>query len=213
MHCKFRFAEHILPPNRIYKSPKINEAVKLMTIHASKGLEFPFVYCPNIVRAFNNRDASGNYIVSKDFGILLPKNRTDDYSKNFVYELFKQKETSKGLSEYMRLFYVQLTRATSKIIFISPKGSGDSYESIDIPTVNRTILTKTAPNSKGEMETKIVSPKTFNDFLNYAGKDFLKKKKQMTFSFATFFFLPKVGAQKYNTLVCYLLNFSLLKKK
>ena len=152
-----------------------DNAVKLMTIHASKGLEFPFVYCPNIVRAFNNRDASGNYIVSKDFGILLPKNRTDDYSKNFVYELFKQKETSKGLSEYMRLFYVQLTRATSKIIFISPKGSGDSYESIDIPTVNRTILTKTAPNSKGEMETKIVSPKTFNDFLNYAGKDFLKK--------------------------------------
>ena len=40
-----------------------------------------------------------------------------------------------------------------------------------------------------------------------------KKKRQMTFSFATFFFLPKVGAQKYNTLVCYLLNFSLLKKK
>lgn len=152
-----------------------DNAVKLMTIHASKGLEFPFVYCPNIVRGFNNRDAKGNYIVSKDFGILLPKNRTDDYSKNFVYDLYGQKETSKGLSEYMRLFYVQLTRATTQIIFICPKGSGDSYESIDIPTVNRTILTRTAPNSKGEMVTKIVSPKSFNDFLNYAGRGFLAK--------------------------------------
>lgn len=37
-----------------------------------------------------------------------------------------------------------------------------------------------------------------------------KQKKPLTFSFATFFFLPKGSSQKYNTLVCYLLNFSLL---
>ena len=103
----------------IQEGKQTDNAVTLMTIHKSKGLEFPVVYFPGLNKEFNFSDTEGYYQVDKRLGIQLPYP-----SMNFKYSIFKalivDKERKETISEYIRLFYVALTRTKEKIIFVYP---------------------------------------------------------------------------------------------
>ncbi|MCQ2800058.1 MAG: UvrD-helicase domain-containing protein [Bacilli bacterium] len=152
------------------------DAARIMSIHASKGLEFPIIYCPHNKRKLSKSSTAGLYLVSNKYGVLLPKNRTDERSDNFLYNLIKKEDAEKGLSEYMRLFYVELTRASDQIIFLLPKEEGSEYKSFAIPSLNRTILARKKTKEGKSDEYSLVNPNTFADFINLLGPDFLGKK-------------------------------------
>ncbi len=94
-----------------------DNAVKLMTIHKSKGLEFPFVYYPGLTKGFNMVETKGMYQYSKTYGIQLPYPEAA-YARPIFADLILNEEKEAILSEQMRLWYVALTRAKEKIMLV-----------------------------------------------------------------------------------------------
>lgn len=102
------------------KTVTANEnVVRIMSIHKSKGLEFPIVFVAHIHKQFNESDEMGKYITHKKYGIAVkyidPILRLRQ--KTIAQSLIAQKIHEEMLAEEMRLLYVAMTRAKSKLIF------------------------------------------------------------------------------------------------
>ncbi|GAP02355.1 ATP-dependent helicase/nuclease subunit A [Fructobacillus pseudoficulneus] len=98
-----------------------DETVALMTIHGSKGLEFPIVILPELEKEFNTMDLKGDFLVQKDAGVGLDfvephaKVKLPTLPKYAVKEALKRQ----AWSEEMRLFYVALTRAKQQLFLLA----------------------------------------------------------------------------------------------
>lgn len=96
------------------------DAVSVMTIHGSKGLEFPVVFIMDASRQFNKQDQQGNYVMSGKTGIgidyLDPETRVKAPS---LQKLVTAQAISRAsLAEEMRKLYVALTRAESRLYIV-----------------------------------------------------------------------------------------------
>ena len=90
------------------------DAVRIMTIHKSKGLEFPICYFAGFYKKFNFRDLNKKILFDKDLGIVFSDNEILKY-------ILKEKEKEAEIDEQIRLLYVALTRAREKMIMVIPK--------------------------------------------------------------------------------------------
>ena len=102
-----------------------SDSVKIMTIHKSKGLEYPLVYLPFLTSEFFNSDARSSFMYSNKYQIITPLN-SEDYSKSISKFLDLRKEKVETLSEKIRLFYVALTRARDKLIIIRQNATNEN---------------------------------------------------------------------------------------
>ena len=91
---------------------------QIMTIHTSKGLEYSICYFPMLYKEFNLRDLNEKFIFDKEYGIIAPFFK-EGIGKTIYKHLLKNKYINDEISEKIRLFYVALTRAKEKIIFIT----------------------------------------------------------------------------------------------
>ncbi|WP_294975467.1 helicase-exonuclease AddAB subunit AddA, partial [uncultured Leuconostoc sp.] len=122
----FRFVRYIeqLQENdgQLGEAPQESDvqAVRLMTIHASKGLEFPIVILPEFDKAFNTKDLTGKVLLQKDAGIGIDYLQPDALvSMPALQKLTVQQAIKRqSWSEEMRLLYVALTRAEQQIYVI-----------------------------------------------------------------------------------------------
>lgn len=92
--------------------------VRIMSIHKSKGLEFPVVFLCGTGKQFNLQDLNQNILLHQDIG-FGPK--VIDYERKIEYntlakEAIRIKLLNETISEEMRLLYVALTRAKEKLI-------------------------------------------------------------------------------------------------
>ncbi|TDL35359.1 helicase-exonuclease AddAB subunit AddA [Jeotgalibacillus sp. S-D1] len=107
------------------------DVVRLMTIHSSKGLEFPVVFLSGAARSFNEMDLRGRFHLDKEFGLAMPYVQPD---KRVSYETlpqlaFKEKKRLENLAEEMRVLYVAMTRAKEQIHLIATVA--DAKKTID----------------------------------------------------------------------------------
>ena len=94
-----------------------SNSVKIMTIHASKGLEYPICYFTGLGKKFNISDLKDKLYYDNTYGFITPYFKKGIYS-TILKTLLKNKYIKEEISEKIRLFYVALTRAREKIILV-----------------------------------------------------------------------------------------------
>lgn len=95
-----------------------DNVVKLMSIHKSKGLEFPVVMIAGLGRRFNMMDTHGDLIVHKKWGMALSFVNVNQRTKSKTLPQFLMKHAMRieTLSEEMRVLYVGLTRPVDQLV-------------------------------------------------------------------------------------------------
>ncbi len=103
------------------------DVVRIMTIHKSKGLEFPVVILGAMDKQFNMMDLRHRYLLHKDYGFgsryINPEKRL--MFPTLAYHALKRIKLRELLAEEMRVLYVALTRAKEKLIMV---GNVASFE-------------------------------------------------------------------------------------
>lgn len=93
------------------------DSVRIMTIHKSKGLEFPYCIFPLLSSSFNQQDIIATTGFDSNYGIYIPF-ADEGKSNTIVRTLVGRTIRLQDISEKVRLLYVALTRAREKMILI-----------------------------------------------------------------------------------------------
>ena len=130
------FIEKIVGNNNLQEAKIINEnddVVRIMSIHKSKGLEFPVVFLCNVGRKFNEQDMKNKIVLDQDLGIGANYiDNINEYS-TLAKQAINLKIKKEMISEEMRILYVALTRAKEKLIIIgSDRNALENYNKKEI---------------------------------------------------------------------------------
>lgn len=162
------------------------DAVELMTIHKSKGLEFPYVFILNMDQDFNKQDSMSDVILSRQNGLgvkYIAKVETGaveaHYPKTIKLSIpsltYTQNEEELQLASYseqMRLQYVAMTRAERKLYLVG-KGSREKLEAKEYPAAN---------NGKLDGNTRLQA-RNFQDWIWAISKVFAKDNLNFSYRF------------------------------
>lgn len=115
-------------------------AVKIMTIHASKGLQFPICILANCSNQFNETDLRAQYIINEPHGFSFKMHDEDGKASdnNILRTLMLHEERKELLAEELRLFYVALTRAEEMLLTFS------TYNDLDDEVAKKLALLERA---------------------------------------------------------------------
>ncbi|MCC5878050.1 MAG: UvrD-helicase domain-containing protein [Candidatus Sumerlaeia bacterium] len=113
--------EDFAPPSPLSDDADV---VRIMTIHASKGMQFPLVYIPFLGKRFNEEDLRSPFLHDREIGlassvtdIQMPEETTP-----LLHRLFRNHLRKKLIAEELRLLYVALTRAREGVMVTGTTG-------------------------------------------------------------------------------------------
>ena len=116
-----RYLDSVIDNKALTKSSVADfGGVKIMSIHKSKGLEFPFVILADCAKSFNLSDSYGSLTVSREVGLGLKIRDDEKFTRYGTLSSFAGEKAIKqgDISEELRVLYVALTRAKEHLVFI-----------------------------------------------------------------------------------------------
>lgn len=175
-----------------------DNAVNVMTIHGSKGLEFPVVFLIDAAKKFNTRFLDRKYLLSEKSGLALTYLEPD---KRIEYEtlvklLAREEAKKKSAAEKMRLLYVALTRAQEKLFIVA--GYKTKEEAVKVleqakHSTNRLLDDELRANAKSFMDwilPALYRKKEITDALAlpeaYLTEPLVAVEAELTLSFSTY---------------------------
>ncbi|MBQ2766011.1 MAG: UvrD-helicase domain-containing protein, partial [Clostridia bacterium] len=130
-----RYVNDILDQKAEFENAKVfgeaSDTVKLMTIHQSKGLEFPVCFICGTGKKFNENDLRANIVIERSLGIALKLADTTGFARydTPIRQALVKRLADSQLEEEMRVLYVALTRARERL-YITALAS-DAQEMLD----------------------------------------------------------------------------------
>ena len=102
------------------------EAVRIMTIHHSKGLEFPVTFLSRAAKRYTENDLSAPILFARDIGAITRFRDETGLARvgNLLYSAASLELQKKGREEEMRILYVALTRARERLYVTAKTGKG-----------------------------------------------------------------------------------------
>ena len=124
-----------------------DDIVRIMTIHKSKGLEFPVCFLANADRSFNKTDLKQGMVIDNDFGLGMQYVDSEHNIKDssIKQNVIKYKLGTELMGEELRVLYVALTRAMEKMIVSGT--CNDIEKSLEINKENPKFLDIRSCNS------------------------------------------------------------------
>ncbi len=95
-----------------------DRTVRIMSIHKSKGLEFPIVILAGMGKKFNKQDAYGRLLIDPDLGVAADHVDLEHRLKmpTLKKQVLRRKLELEGMGEELRVLYVAMTRAREKLV-------------------------------------------------------------------------------------------------
>lgn len=131
-HDLFRYLKSVYENVPKLRQFSQSGCINIMTVHASKGLEFDYIILPNIDKLFNKDYSRQKFLFNSTLGIASKYFDIQNglTHSNAVFEYFRNIIDSGARAEEMRLMYVALTRA-KKQIFMTMDSSASEYKKDD----------------------------------------------------------------------------------
>ena len=150
-------------------SESSGNSVRLMTVHKSKGLEFPVVIVADAGNEGRGVRNDKPFYADREFGIVVNLRREDasrmDKIGNWFFDREKESETIKELAELRRLLYVAATRAERKLLFFGSRDSNKAFENALEGLTGIEKLGTFLKMKKMDSTGKSVDPKSFLDLI------------------------------------------------
>jgi len=114
-------------------------AVRLMSVHQSKGLEFPVVVVADIGRRFNLSDSRGHIVLDEELGICarVRARGKGQFYPSLPHWMAARRQKRESLSEELRLLYVAVTRAADLLILCGSTSEKTARERWEPPMGGR----------------------------------------------------------------------------
>jgi ATP-dependent helicase/nuclease subunit A len=131
-------------------------AVRIMSVHKAKGLEFPVVFVAELNTQFNTQDTAGECLIDEQtVGLQMPDRAAAARFPSMAHQVIAEHKRRSGLAEEMRILYVALTRAREKLVLTaSKKGSTCAKR-----------LAECAPMGSGLSEWKLAEARCLLDWV------------------------------------------------
>ncbi len=119
-----------------------DDVVRMMTMHASKGLEFPVCFIVNLEKKMNRLDEYGKIIRSANKGIGIDYIDLDRRIANptLCKQVVRLDNRQEAIAEEMRVLYVAMTRAREKLIMVGRDSEEEFGERSAIPEMSASFI-------------------------------------------------------------------------